>query len=214
MLKRKKLLFLTTLIMLLPMVAGLLLWNRLPAEIPTHWNAQGVVDGWSSKAFAVFGLPGIVLAIHWLCVLGTLADPKEKNHARQLQTLVLWICPVLSVVLMAATYGTALGLQLPVEVLVTCLVGVLFVIIGNYMPKCKQNYTMGIKLPWTLNSEENWNATHRFAGYLWLMGGLVLIPLALLVPKAAVWVLLPLMLVLVLAPMIYSYVYFRRHDRK
>ena len=53
-------------------------------------------------------------------------------------------------------------------------IGVLFMIIGNYLPKCKQNYTMGIKLPWTLDDEENWNRTHRFAGFLWVAGGVVI----------------------------------------
>lgn len=211
MLKNKKLLILTTVLLLLPMAAGLALWNSLPEQLPTHWNAAGEVDGWSGRGFAAFGLPAVLLAIHWLCVLATGADPKRKNQSEKLQLLVLWICPVLSVVVMSVVYATALGREIPMQTVMPVLVGVLLVIIGNYLPKCRQNYTMGIKLPWTLSSEENWNATHRLAGFLWVIGGLVLIPAALLLPDAVLWVLLPLLLALAVVPAVYSYVYHRRH---
>ncbi|MBQ2383093.1 MAG: DUF1648 domain-containing protein, partial [Oscillospiraceae bacterium] len=73
--KNWKLLVVTSVVIALPILIGVILWDRLPARMPIHWNATGEVDGWSSKPFAVFGLPGILLALHWLCVLGTAADP-------------------------------------------------------------------------------------------------------------------------------------------
>jgi len=93
--KYRKTLVITTIVMLLPVLVGLLLWNKLPDQVPTHFGPSGEPDDWSSKAFAVFGLPLIILALHWVCVLGTCADPKKRNHAEKLQLLVLWICPVL-----------------------------------------------------------------------------------------------------------------------
>ena len=74
--KNLKVLIITSIVILLPILAGLILWNQLPEQIPTHWNAAGEIDGWSSKPFAIFGLPAIMLAAQWLCVLGTAADPK------------------------------------------------------------------------------------------------------------------------------------------
>lgn len=59
------------------------------------------------------------------------------------------------------------------------LMGILFILIGNYMPKTRQNYTIGIKVPWALDNEENWNRTHRLAGYLWVAGGIILVILSL-----------------------------------
>ena len=205
--KNLKVLILTTVVMLLPILAGLILWNQLPEQMPTHWNAAGEVDGWSGKAFAVFGLPLIMVAAQWLCMLGTAADPKKNNHSEKVLHLVLWIIPVLSVVLHAVTYATALGHAVPMEVVMPILVGLIFTIIGNYMPKCKQNYTIGIKIPWTLDNEENWNRTHRFAGWLWTFCGIGIICTGFF---GGFWVFLPITLLMVIAPIIYSYVLHRK----
>ena len=205
--KNLKVLILTTIVMLLPILAGLILWNQLPEQMPTHWNAAGEVDGWSGKAFAVFVLPLIMVAAQWLCMLGTAADPKKNNHSEKVLHLVLWIVPALSVVLHAVTYATALGHSVPMEVVMPILIGLIFTIIGNYMPKCKQNYTIGIKIPWTLDNEENWNRTHRFAGWLWTFCGIGIICTGFF---GGFWVFLPITLLMVLAPIIYSYVLHRK----
>lgn len=81
--KNLKVLIITSIVILLPILAGLILWNQLPEQIPSHWNASGEIDGWSSKAFSVFGIPLILLAAQWLCVLGSAADPKKENHPQK-----------------------------------------------------------------------------------------------------------------------------------
>ena len=205
--KNLKLLIVTSIIMLLPAVAGLILWNRLPEQMPTHWNAAGEVDGWSSKPFAVFGLPVLMLAIHWLCMLGTSADPKKENHSGKVLHLVLWIIPVLSVVIHAFTYAAALGYGVRMDMIIPVIVGLVLAIVGNYLPKCKQNYTIGIKIPWTLSNEENWNRTHRFAGRLWLVCGIIIMLTGFL---GGVWIFLGVVALMVLAPFIYSYILFRK----
>ena len=205
--KNLKVLILTTVVMLLPILAGLILWNQLPEQMPTHWNAAGEIDGWSSKPFAVFVLPLIMVAAQWLCMLGTAADPKKNNHSEKVLHLILWIVPALSVVLHAVTYATALGYAVPIEVVMPVLIGLIFTIIGNYMPKCKQNYTIGIKIPWTLDKEENWNRTHRFAGWLWTFCGIAIMCTGFF---GGFWVFLPITFLMVLAPIIYSYVLHRK----
>ena len=205
--KNLKTLIITSAIILLPVLAGLLLWNRLPEQIPTHWNAAGEVDGWSSKPFAIFGLPGILLAAQWLCSLGTGADPKKENHPEKVLKLVLWIIPLLSVVLGVITYATAMGQTVRVEIIMPVIIGLVFTVTGNYIPKCKQNYTIGIKIPWTLNSEENWNRTHRFAGRLWVVCGLIIILTGFL---GSFWIFPAVAILMVLAPLIYSYALHRK----
>ena len=205
--KHLKTLIITSILTLLPIVAGIYLWNTLPEQIPSHWNVNGEIDGWSSKPFFVFGLPAIMLAAQWLCVLGTAADPKKANHSDKVMHLVLWIIPVLSIVLSAMTYMVVLGHTVRVEVIMPLIIGLIFTIIGNYLPKCKQSYTVGIKIPWTLNSEENWNRTHRFAGRLWLVCGLGIMLTALV---GGFWVFLPIVLVMVLVPTLYSYILYRK----
>ena len=208
MIKRNlKVLIISSIVTLLPIVAGLILWNQLPEQIPTHWNASGEIDGWSSKPFAVFGLPLIMVAAQWLCMLGTSADPKKENHPAKVLHLVLWIIPVLSVVLNTMTYMAALGKEVRIEVIMPILIGLILAIVGNYMPKCKQNYTIGIKIPWTLNSEENWNRTHRFAGWLWTFCGIALMLTGII---GGFWIFLFVVLIMVFAPILYSYLLFRK----
>ena len=205
--KNLKALIITSIITLLPILAGVLLWNQLPDPMPTHWNAAGEIDGWSSKPFTVFGLPLILLAVQWLCTLGTGADPKKNNHPQKILHLVLWIIPVLSVVMHTFVYLIALGYGVRMEVVMPILIGLIFTIIGNYMPKCKQNYTIGIKIPWTLNNEENWNKTHRFAGFLWVVCGIAIMLIGFF---GGFWVFLPITLLMVIAPFVYSYMLHRK----
>ena len=205
--KNLKTLIITSIIILLPILAGIYLWDQLPEQIPYHWNANGEVDGWTGKTFGVFGMPFVLVGIQWLCVLGTAADPKKANHSEKVMHLVLWIIPVISVVMHALVYMTVLGAEVQVEMIMPLLFGLGFTIIGNYLPKCKQSYTIGIKIPWTLSSEENWNRTHRFAGRLWLVCGLGIMLTAVV---GGFWIFLPLVLLMVLVPTLYSYILYRK----
>ena len=203
-------LIITSIMILIPIAVGLILWNRLPETMVTHWGVGNVPNGWSSKAMAVFGLPAILLAVHWVCLFATKADPKSKNINPRMLDLVLWICPVLSIVLGTVTYSFSLGYEVNVQAVVTIIVGVLFVVVGNYLPKCKQSYTMGIKLPWTLSDEENWNKTHRLAGKLWVGGGIILLATSFLQSGIIMVVVLVL---LVIIPTVYSYILYRKKKK-
>jgi len=205
--KNLKVLIITSIVILLPILAGLILWDQLPEQIPTHWNAAGEIDGWSSKPFAVFGLPAILLAAQWLCVLGTAADPKRSAHPQKILHLVLWICPVISILLFTLTYVAALGGQVRMEVIMPIFMGLVLAIVGNYLPKCKQNYTIGIKIPWTLDNEENWNKTHRFAGWLWTVCGIIIMLTGFF---GGFWIFFIIVFLMVLAPILYSYILHRK----
>ena len=205
--KHWKLLLITSIVILLPILAGVALWKQLPEQVPMHWNANGEVDGWGSKGMFVFGMPLMLLGFQWLCVLGTLSDPKKKNHAEKILQLVFWLIPVLSVLLSVLTYFAAMDKDVQMEMVMPMFMGLLFVIIGNYLPKCKQSYTIGIKLPWTLNSEENWNKTHRFTGWLWVFCGLAMMIAGIL---GAYWVFFVAVFVMVIPPFLYSYLLYRK----
>ena len=209
--QNKKLLILTSIVTLIPIMIGLLLWNRLPEQIPSHWDINGNVDQWSSKPFAVFAFPAILLALHWICAIACTTDPKHKNYSPQMITLVLWICPVLGLVLSTLMYTAALGYPLRIEIIMPLLVGLMFLIVGNLLPKCPQTYTLGIKLPWTLASEENWNKTHRFGGKVWVGGGILTMATAFL---GIFWLLIGVLVVMVVAPTLYSYLYYRKYEKK
>ena len=207
----KKELLLTSLVCLLPLLAGVALYPRLPETMATHWGFDGTANGWSSRAATVFGLPLFILALHLVCFYAESRETK-KNRNPVLRTVLLWFCPAVSLLGGAVTLGTGLGYEMPISTVVPVFVGLLFLILGNYLPKIRQNRTVGIKLPWTLASEENWTRTHRAAGFTWVAAGLLMV-------VSAFWQLHgPMVTVVLLAlavgiPVLYSYLYYRRYEK-
>jgi len=209
--KYKGSLIITSVLNLLPIGAGLILWDKLPEKMPIHWGVNGEVDNWASRPVAVFVMPLILFAAQWLCFLLSGLDPKRRNLNPKVLSIVLGIIPGINLAIHAGLYLYALGYEVDMVPIICALVGVLFIIIGNYLPKCKQSYTMGIKLPWTLHDEENWNATHRLAGKLWVVGGVLTIGCGFLPPVAAFIVLMSVVVVMVAVPTVYSYRYYKKH---
>lgn len=197
----------TSIIILTPIVAGLLLWNQLPAEMATHFGSDGEPDGWSSKEFAVIGLPLFLLAVHWFCAAFTGVDPKKENISNKMMTLVLWICPVIAIVGDGSMYLYALNNSINTTIIGVILVGCLLLVLGNYMPKMKQSYTLGIKLPWTLNSEENWNRTHRLAGWITMLAGVIVLIGGF---TEQFWTVFVAIALVAIVPAIYSYVLYKK----
>ena len=111
-------------------------------------------------------------------------------------------------------YAVAFGEEFQPYLITNLLMGIVFIVIGNYLPKCKQNYTIGIKIKWTLENEENWNVTHRFAGKVWVIGGLLLMACGFLPAFIAPWVMVAAMIVLVVVPIVYSYRYHKKQVRE
>ena len=200
--QRKTLLIVTSLLTLIPLILGLVLWNQLPDPMPVHFGTDGAPDGWGSKTLAVVGVPLLMLAAHLICIGFTLRDPKQQNISDKLLTILFWVVPTISCICGLVMYTFALGLPVDVMLIISVLLGLLFVIMGNYMTKCHQNYTVGIKLPWTLHSTENWNRTHRLSSRLFLAAG-VLFWVNILFRSAAL-VLVPI-LVCIVVPILYSY---------
>lgn len=203
--KHRVLIIITSLITLLPILVGILCWNRLPDTIATHFASDGTPNGFSSKTFTVLGIPAFIFAAHILCAFCTAIDPKHKNISPKMYRLILLICPICSIVCGAAIYGYALSLSmadwLNSTFFMNLMMGIIFFLIGNYLPKCHQNYTVGIKLPWTLADEGNWTLTHRFAGRLYAIAGILCIVNAFLRLK---WVLPAVLAAILFLPAVYS----------
>lgn len=206
---RKREIILAAIIALLPMIAGAILYDRLPDQIATHFGINGEANGWSNRAFTVFGLPAMMagLTLFGGFVLST--DPKRKNMNPVLLSIGIWTAPVVSILVSAFILSNALGYDSRIELIWPVLTGLLFIVIGNFLPKTKQSYTMGIRLPWTLASEENWNRTHRLAGFLWVAGGILMIILSLMHLWPG-WLVIVLITLAALIPTIYSYILYRK----
>lgn len=195
-----------------PLLLSAAFYSRLPERVATHWDLAGNVNGYSSRPMAAFGVPAILLGATLLVNFMFSIDPKRQNINRspQIKAVVCWSIVALSnlmqaIVLLNALHAGAVN----VATLTTVFIGIMLAAIGNYLPKCKPNYTLGIRLPWTLASEENWRKTHRFAGPLWIVGGALMV-LSAFSPFR--WMLFVLLVLLCIVPAVYSYRTFQKEE--
>ncbi len=202
-------LILSTLIALIPLFVGLFLWDKLPAEVATSFGFNGEITGYSSKTFAVIGLPLIIIIANLICYFAILTDPRRNNIGKVAINAVLCIVPICSLFTGVLIYKDYIGLQINAGTCGAAFAGIVFFVIGLVLPKCKQNYTVGIRLPWTLNSEENWNKTHIFASKLWVFGGIIMAVLGFLGLEIVTFALIA---VIITVPVIYSYIYYRKEN--
>ena len=200
----KKLVLYTSILILLPTLIGCVFWFQLPEKMPTHFNLLGQADGYDYKMFAIFGLPPLMLLMHWLILFLMIKDPKSSNISSKIQLLIYWIIPFVSCLSMISIYGVSLGYSMMSGILAQIFMGVVMIVIGNYLPKTRRNYIIGIRLPWTLENDENWSKTHRLAGKIWVLGGLLLF-LNTFVQLYIYWVFFLTFFLVVLIPSIYSY---------
>lgn len=206
--KMRRTTILTTIVCLIPVILGIFLYPRLPETIVTHWDASGNPNGWASKLVGAIVFPGILALVNIVFPLLLKTDPKYSNMNEKVKHMLHWIIPMVSIFCSGSTLAAAFGSDEKTILLVPMFVGFIFVVIGNYLPKMAQSYTVGIKIPWTLHSEENWNKTHRMAGFLWVIGGIAMIITGALGMGSVSLIVITVIMVLV--PVLYSYLLFRK----
>ncbi|MDD2807765.1 MAG: SdpI family protein [Patescibacteria group bacterium] len=201
-----------TLIILSFIVAGYF-YPVLPDKIPTHWNFSGQIDQYSNKTFGIFLIPVLNLIMYLFFLTLPAIDPKKERYA-EFQN-VYHIVKSIIIIFMTGVYAliiiTSLGYNVPVNTIMPSAVGLMFMIMGNYMGKIKPNWFIGIKTPWTLSSEDNWNKTHRLGGKMFVVSGIILIVSATLQSSAQVTLILFMTAIIMagLFPLIYSYLIFK-----
>ena len=205
----RKHIIISSLLTLSPILVGLLLWKRLPEQIPTHVGFNGVADQYSSKAFSVFFMPLFFLFIHWIMIWGTSMDPKHEKISDKIYTMIIYSVPIICIFVTLTIYLKTLDQNFDITRAIMCLVSVIFIVIGNYLPKTRQNYTIGIKLPWTLEDPENWDKVHRLGGYLFVGAGLAMFISLFLPGNTMVYVMIVSTILAAIIPVIYSYRLYR-----
>jgi uncharacterized membrane protein len=211
----------TTTILVLAMitaatVAGLLLWNRLPDQMASHWNINDQVDGYMPKFWGVFLLPLITLGMFVLFLVVPSIDPLKANIAQFREPFNLFI--VLIVGFMLYLYGLTLSWNLGYDNFrmsgaMLPAIGLLFVFIGFLMRQAKRNFFIGIRTPWTLSSDNVWNETHRVGAVLFMVSGALAFLGGLSGGMAAFWMMFAPIIGSTLFLLIYSYVLYRRETR-
>ena len=201
---------LSSIVILLPMLIGLFAKDLLPEEVVLHWGMDGMPDGWGSPLGIFFILPPIMLAIHWLCLLVDNYFSHSKGQNPKLQNLMIWLIPLISLFVTATMVFSLSGKMPNVSAFLCGVMGALFLVIGNYLPKTTRNLTMGIKIKWAQSSDENWNATHRFAGKIFVLIGVVcfaLMPIKAVIALPCFFVLL---LLGIFSTVFYSYRFYQK----
>lgn len=199
--------WLILLLIVLPLIVGFAVYDQLPEELPTHWNARGEVDGTMPKMVALLVFPAIMLfsnAIFWALPY---IDQKKSLENSQKPLQVIQISSTLLVsVLSICTILIGLGYELDIATIVPIGVLLLFLVLGNFMGKIRPNAFMGIRTPWTMQNEEIWHKTHRLSGWVWVGMSLGLIGLRfLLSSEVFIFLFIAGIATMVLIPVIYSF---------
>ncbi len=203
-----------SLAILMPALFGAIVWNDLPELMPMHWGTSGNVNGVGGKLLSVLGLPLILLALFWLCVVITAWDHKKREQDPKVFGVVFLIMPLLSLWINGIIYATAFGMSVNPLRFAGLLFGLLFMLIGNYLPKSRLNRTFGIRTKHTLANEENWRATHRFAGKLWFFCGVAALLCSFLPLSVSLYALGGLLLAAILPVAIFPAVYAKKQIKE
>ncbi|MFH1226090.1 MAG: SdpI family protein [bacterium] len=165
------------LVILATVLVGFYFFLNLPPIVPTHWGINGQVDAWGSRNITLFLPPALIIGMYLLFLILPYLDPKKENyqkfsgvyHGFKAALMIFFL------VIYLITGFSGLGYQLPVDKIITAMMGVLFLLIGNYLPKLKTNWFIGIRTPWTLSSETVWHKTHQVGGKLFILEGILVI---------------------------------------
>lgn len=201
----------TALVIALPMVIGVIFWNQLPEKIPTHFGIDGQADGYSSKLFTLFAFPALFLLFQIICLASFEKESVKVNIPAKMRRFYTWLIPVLSLIIQGSIYANALGFIKSGPTLVTIFLAIVFIVIGNYLPKIQRNATVGIRIPWTLSDDKNWYKTHRMAGKLWVIGGLIIL-LESFIQVALPYVVGGVIAVMIVGPILYSFILSRKNS--
>ena len=208
--------WLVALLIIAPFIYGALIFPQLPSRIPTHFNIEGKADAWGgpSSIFIGPGIMGAVSVFTYLLMTNLKSfDPKKYDEANDtlysnFAVLTVAFLSALSTIIM---YSSTHADEINVGKLILPLVGLSFAGLGWYMPKFKQNYFVGFKLPWTLENETNWNETHKVAGKLWIYGGLFQAVVTFILPmKFGMIGFMLAIAVMVIIPSVFSYRLFKK----
>lgn len=170
--------------------------------------------GQNEMLFPLLVIPPIMVAIHWICVTFTFWDNAKREQNKMVLGLIFWILPILSLYANGVVYAATLGAITYLPVIVGVLLSAAFIIIGNYLPKTKRNRTIGIKIKWTLESDDNWYATHRFSGKIWVICGIITLIFSFLPEKIFFIPMLLMLLPVAIAPAVYSYLFYKKQVRE
>jgi len=200
----------------LALIVSVWAYPQLPPTIATHWNVRGTADGFSGRATAVLIMPLVIIGLTGLFNVLPKLDPRRANYAKFIDTYWLIANAVILFILIGHGMIVATGLGVPVKIdrFMPIGVGLLFIVLGNFLTRVEPNWFIGIRTPWTLSSDTVWRKTHRTGGWLMVVGGFVLAASVFLPHGAFLPLLIAAILIVAVIPVVQSYVLWKREQGK
>jgi len=195
------------------LIVGLVLYDRLPDPMPSHWNAAGEIDGYMPKFWGIFLMPIVTVVLVPLFLIIPRIDPLKANIAK-FRGVFNWFIVVFVAYMLfvyALTLAAAFGIQFNMTVMLLPVIGLLFIGAGYMMSKAKRNFFIGIRTPWTLSSETVWDETHKLGAKMFMAGGVVTI-LGVFLGENGIWLMMFAVLAAAFVPIVYSYILWRREN--
>lgn len=209
--KKNKLFYITLIISFIPLIINLIAYPHMPNKVPVHWGINGEVNRYGSKIEQVI-MSGIPIVLFLFFNVLPSIDPKKESYKKHATPYVIMTFFIILFIACINLLGllSALGYGIPFQKVVPVLVGILFIVLGNFMTQLRHNYFIGIRTPWTLSSEYVWKKTHRFGGYVFVVIGLV--PLSsIFIGALGMYLFLGAMVIGVIAIFLYSYFIFKKN---
>lgn len=167
---------------IIAVIIPIIFYSDLPEQMAVHWSFDGETDRYMSKQFAAFILPAMMILITLLMALMPKIDPKSSNYSKfsKSYNLVKNVLIIFFLMIQILIIAYNVGYSIHVNIVFPLFVSGLLIILGSVMPRFKHNYFIGIRTPWALHDEENWNKTQRFGGRVFVIIGLLIIPITFL----------------------------------
>ena len=191
------------------------IFPRLPAQVPTHWNAAGEIDAYGSRLFHVLMFPGIIVFIYGLFELIPRIEVFRKNIKSFMKHFFIMKVSILAFMLYVFVLTTLpnFGFSINFNVLLMPAVGLLMVVIGYLIRFAKRNFFVGIRTPWTLASDSVWKKTHEVGSWVFIGIGVWLAVVGLILPvNLVVWGIMVPVLGMVVWMFVYSYLLYKKES--
>lgn len=200
-------------ILIIPMIIAILVYPRMPEQIPIHWNINGQVDNYGSRLFGTFFLPVLNIIMYVFFLIMPKLDPKKANYSKfkSSYTVIRYSLHLFFLLMFGVTVAASMGYPVNVGRWIPIGVAVLFIVMGNIMGRVRHNYFVGFKFPWTLANEEVWKKTHRFGAKWMVAGGFIALLGAVFTNGAATFaILMAAIFIPMIITTVYSYVIFKK----
>ncbi|OXS78076.1 SdpI family protein [Domibacillus enclensis] len=184
----------------------------LPDQIAIHWGPSGEADDYTSKWFGAFFGPLMLIFVGGLLAAAPKMDPRKQNYPKFAGSyhVIINATVTLLFIVHLLILANGLGYAVKMDVAIPILIGLLFIVIGNYMPRVRPSYMVGFRTPWTLADDRVWTKTHRTGGLLFVIGGLIILLTAFMPVSLRITAFIIVVLFITVIPLVQSYLLYKR----